>query len=108
MCFKDDAPSEEVFHTEEWHRYCTARHALVQRLGVVCRMFLADDPKAELAKMVTEVSDLLEFPNLETADEWRCQYFEWLARENKIFLRDLSAVSAFLAKSHAPLENQTN
>jgi hypothetical protein len=98
---------------EEYHRYakvyesfCITKNMLLPRLGVVCRMFLADDPKAELAKMVMELSDLLDPPEFETIEEYENHWREWTERRGVILDQDLSAVSAFFANLQASSKNQ--
>jgi Ca2+-binding EF-hand superfamily protein len=100
---------------EEYHRYakvyesfCITKDMLLPRLGVVCRMFLADDPKAELTKMMMELSDLLDPPEFETIEEYENHWREWTEKRTVILDQDLLAVSTFFANLQVSSKNQTS
>jgi hypothetical protein len=88
--------------------FYTSRNMLVPRLGVICRMFLADDPKAELAKMVMELSEFLDPPMFETVKEYEDWRRGWHEKYFAIPDQDLLSVSTFLANRPCSSENQEN
>ncbi|MDR1383435.1 MAG: hypothetical protein LBJ67_06265 [Planctomycetaceae bacterium] len=84
--------------TIQW-MFSEAEEKLVERFAVLCRLFLSDDPKAELAKMIMEVSDVLDArQRFATVKEYLDLCRELPARDRERYDRDLSVVKAFLAK----------
>ena len=97
--YQFDSVCESFYHLKK---------LVVSRLGVFCRIFASDDPKAELAKLVTETSDLLNPPDFATLDECENWCREWWKKCEKEFDQDLSSVQTFRAKIQDSTSHRTN
>jgi hypothetical protein len=87
--------------------YNAAQSYTTDKFSIFCRLFLADDPEAELAKMVMAHSasfdDFPEFETVEEYDDWHTKRSsEWNHKMQEEQDRDLLAVQTFLAKIQEP------
>ncbi|MDR1385680.1 MAG: hypothetical protein LBJ67_17800 [Planctomycetaceae bacterium] len=78
--------------------YLSLRRRFLPSFDMLCRMYLSDDPKAELTKMIMEMSDLLDPPELKTVEEYENWIDRVLVKYNAIMPQDWSCVLAFFAK----------
>jgi hypothetical protein len=91
--------------------FFTMEHEYISRYGLLCRIFISENPKAELVKAVEELSDLINVPDFGTGERFREEEFnEWFYRVRKKYLETLHRerldISAFLASLHPSMKNQ--
>jgi hypothetical protein len=97
-------------HIRGCYRGLAARMA--ERVAVFCRMFLADDPKAEFDKIMMGMSDLFDPPPLEqfeTVEDYDNWYHGVSGKYYEQSHQDLITVLSYAANLYHPSnENQVN
>jgi hypothetical protein len=84
-------------------------HETMTTYGLLCRIFLSDDPKAEFTKtFINDISVFLSPPRFETDDEFRAYYKKVADKHSEVFHRYLSDIYAFLATVQDSIPNQTD
>jgi hypothetical protein len=107
MRVSDHSDKEEVIQSKQ-RAFCAMHDDLVSRFGVICRILLSDDPKAELTKIVADLLVLLSPPTSGTVEEFHVYYEKALKTYNELIRQYELDIPAFLATIQVSTEKQTD
>lgn len=104
MVFNHSDDKEVIQHKQR--AFCAMCDDLISRFGVICRILLSDDPKAELTKIVADLSVLLPPPTFGTVEEFHVYYEKALKTYDEVIRQYELDIPAFLATIQDPAKTQ--